>query len=433
MVMARARIRLGLQNARGPEDADDIGARAAAEAEHDVGWSSRRCRRRHLESVAQAACPELDLRADRAAVADAGVEPHAYGARSREACRLRVSPEPDAARLQVNDDIVVAIGIDVAHRHRCCGLTRCRSRRRQRRRRDIGPRRSEIPPESRTAGRERQQIRETVAVVVEQLHRRRPCGPVRSGGERKSSAARACCEDRRRGRRREHEVGHAILVEIARRSGRVHSVAWKTCLTGNIVECAIASVGEQRRRAPRRDKKHVDVAAIVIVGRDDRGKRQRPGQSGYGGRITEGAVAVVAAAPGSAMKEKCRDRHRDRCQQKRPSRHRRHAGASGVHRHGAEGTIGLLAKYTIRRTCDDEDIRPSVVVVVAGDGAKAVIHRRVDGPRPREASFVVHQQCQTGGSREQCIEVAVSVRVEQGHASARIILSKHGCGRIDES
>ena len=119
------RVRLGLKNARGPEHADDIRARAAADAEHDVGWSSGRRCGGYLESIAQAARPQLDLRADRAAVADAGVEPHAYGPWSRATGGLRVAPEPEPSRLQVNDHVIVAVRIDVTHRHRDRILTRC--------------------------------------------------------------------------------------------------------------------------------------------------------------------------------------------------------------------------------------------------------------------------------------------------------------------
>ena len=127
------RIRFGLKNARRPEHADDIGARAAAEAEHDVGGSSGRRRGRHFESIAQAACPQLDLCADRAAVADAGVEPHAYRLRSRDVGRLRVSPEPDAAGLQLRDRR------RSRHRHRRrppSSRLRCHQVRKRRRQRD---------------------------------------------------------------------------------------------------------------------------------------------------------------------------------------------------------------------------------------------------------------------------------------------------------
>ena len=110
-----------------------------------------------------------------------------------------------------------------------------------------------------------------------------------------------------------------------------------------------------------------------------------------------------------------------------------HAGAAGVERYAIERAIRLLPIQTIRGPRDDEDIGPAVVVVVACHGSEAITDRRVDAPRPHDTALVVRPQGQTGGRREHRIEVAVSVCVHQRHASARIVLSKHRGGRIDEA
>ena len=67
----RGQGRLRLQDARRPQHADDVGGRARAEAEDQVGRRDGRRRRRGLEHLTQAAGAQLDLRADAAAIADA--------------------------------------------------------------------------------------------------------------------------------------------------------------------------------------------------------------------------------------------------------------------------------------------------------------------------------------------------------------------------
>ena len=67
----RTRTGLRLQDARGPQYADDVGTRAIADAEADVGGSRSRRGGIDFELLPEAARAHLDLRADGRAVADA--------------------------------------------------------------------------------------------------------------------------------------------------------------------------------------------------------------------------------------------------------------------------------------------------------------------------------------------------------------------------
>ena len=436
--------RLGLEDPRGPEHPDDVGALAGSEPEHQVGGRHGGRRGRGLEPGPQAARAHLHLRAHARPIAGEAGDADSQRIVARIAAVHEQGEPAGVARREVAGPVSGEVG------HHCGvrgpnGADRRRGGGEPCRPRDVRPCSPEIAEQAGAVRQPREQVGKPVVVVVHESRRRR-AGRIRPRlhGEPAPPVALRDDEPRRPG---EEQVGVVVLVHVAGRGGadragcRAH--LGQPHLPRHLPEGAVPQVGEEPRPGRVIDDQEVDVARVVEVGRHDRDDPPVRLQPGLGRDVLEGAVLVVAQQPQRSRGELVRKQHRrvrrgagggevgqpgqedvdvavvidvGEGRGARQGRVRRQAGVAGDVVEAPRPVVAVEAAASVTQ---HEQVGRQVVVEVGRDGPDAHRPGR-GGAEPRRlghvgplARAVVAQQLLSLGRHAQEVEVAVAVRVER--------------------
>jgi hypothetical protein len=346
-------------------------------------------------------------------------KPHAHRG---VAGRRVVPPHAQAAVRESHDNVPVAVVVEVAERH---GLERGAFSRRQR----AEPGRpgrlhpaaaADVAVQPGAVGRQGQQVQETVVVVVHQLCGDRSPRVVRGGADAKPAPAVAEGEHTRPIGEAQEDVGEAVLVDIPDRQGGIVAGRRQPGFGRGVAERAVPHVPEERGRAPGGGQEDVDVAAVVEIDRcDSTGASELYGQACVGGDVGERAVAVVAQqldrGPGQDDVEVAVVVHVG----ERRRGGGRDAGGQRLRGHVLERAVGCLPKERVAPSPEHQQVRLAVVVVVARDRADGILDAGLRQPRGllRVAAPLVAEKAQPARARDEHVQGAVAVRIEQRHSS----------------
>ena len=158
---------------------------------------------------------------------------------------------------------------------------------------DVQPARAEIPEHANAAGRGRQQIEQAIVVVVHELRGGRTRG-VSIGGADDIAAASVAHRELTGVAAGMKEVDVPVLVDVTRRRHAGGTFEGQADVAGHVLEGAVAHVAVERGRRRRPHQQEIDVAPVVVVGRDYGADGLRVAE-GRGSRdILEGPLAAVA-------------------------------------------------------------------------------------------------------------------------------------------
>ena len=233
------------------------------------------------------------------------------------------------------------------------------------------------------------------------------------------------------------EVDVPVLVDVTRRRHAGGTFEGQADIASHVLEGAVAHVAVQRGRRRRPHQQEIDVAPVVVVGRDYGADGLRVAK-GRGSRdIFEGPLAAVA-------KQTRRGRGAtdqqievaivigvEPCGGAIGTGYR---GKSSAGRGVDERLFRLLAHQRNARRAQHEEIGIAVVVGVAGDrGGRRCGERGVER-HAGELAVVVAIQLQSAGPCVDEVDVAIAVEIGQRQA-ARICgggIRRHGA-EVDES
>ena len=225
----------------------------------------------------------------------------------------------------------------------------------------------------------------------------------------------------------EEEIGITVLVDVANRSGcRDAGGQREPGITGDVAEAAVAEIAEQHWPGRRPDQQDVDVAPVVVVGRDCRHDWRIKRQARFAGDIGEPAIAVVAE---QMHRWSAAGRGDEQIEIAimigvEPGRRARSAQSrqTGCGRHIAEPAGSVLFIQSQSGASEEQQIGAAVVVVVAGHNARSRRRGRAEpcARRIGEAAAIVPVDMQAAAAAVDEIEVAVAIEIGQRHRRGRL-------------